>query len=108
MQTIKSFLNGIGLEQYHEQFLNAGATDQDLPQLVQFNDQELQEFLSALDMLPFHSIKIKRSLRELKNAHEVLVESRQPILPTSSTCTLAEDTTNNPVSVSTSTNIVQN
>lgn len=66
MQSLKSFLDSIALEQYHEAFINAGATDQDLPQLVAFNEQELCEFLSALDMLPFHSIKFRKSLRELK------------------------------------------
>ncbi|KAI7873141.1 uncharacterized protein EV154DRAFT_579504 [Mucor mucedo] len=66
MQTLSAFLSSIALEQYHAAFLEAGATDEDLSQLVAFNDTELSEFLSALDMLPFHSIKFKKCLRELK------------------------------------------
>lgn len=65
-ETLESFLNSLQLQQYHDMFIKAGATDQDLPQLIQFNDQELTEFLSALDMLPFHCIKFKKAVRELK------------------------------------------
>lgn len=74
MQTLSSFLSSIALEQYHDTFLNAGATDQDLAQLVTFNDKELAEFMSALDMLPFHSIKFKKCLRQLN------VDSSQDIV----------------------------
>lgn len=66
--TLKTFLESIQLEQYHEAFLNAGATDQDLPQFIGFNEQEVTEFLSVLDMLPFHAIKFKKRLRELKSS----------------------------------------
>jgi hypothetical protein len=69
-KSLQSFLNSLQLQQYHETFIKAGATDQDLPQLIQFNDQELAEFLSALDMLPFHSIKFKKAIRELKMSFE--------------------------------------
>ncbi|KAI8087962.1 uncharacterized protein B0P05DRAFT_530896 [Gilbertella persicaria] len=68
MDTLHTFLSSIQLEQYYDAFVKAGATDQDLPLLVQFNDQELVEFLSAIDMLPFHSIKFKRALRDLKTS----------------------------------------
>lgn len=66
MQSLSAFLSSIGLEQYHAAFIKAGATDQDLAQLVAFNQTELAEFLSALDMLPFHSIKFKKCLRALQ------------------------------------------
>jgi hypothetical protein len=69
MTTIKTFLESIQLQQYYEAFLNAGATDNDLEQLVAFNEKELTEFLYVLDMLPFHSIKLKKGLRELKHSH---------------------------------------
>jgi hypothetical protein len=64
--SLSSFLESLQLQQYHETFIKAGATDQDLPQLIQFNEQELTEFLSAVNMLPFHSIKFKKAIRELK------------------------------------------
>lgn len=66
--TIRSFLESNQLQQYHSAIMNAGATDQDLSQLVEFDDQELTEFISVLDMLPFHSIKLKKCLRDLKRS----------------------------------------
>jgi hypothetical protein len=95
MQTLSSFLSGIGLELYHEQFLNAGATDQDLSLLVQFNDQEVTEFLSILDMLPFHLIKLKKSLRDLKHSHN---NTQSPATEEEQVET-TRTTTNNAVSV---------
>lgn len=70
-QTLKSFLESLQLEQYHQAFIDAGATDQDLGQIVQFTEQELSEFLAALNMLPFHSIKFKKAVRELNSSHQL-------------------------------------
>ncbi|GAA5817737.1 hypothetical protein MFLAVUS_011288 [Mucor flavus] len=75
MQTLKAFLDSIQLQQYHTAFLKAGATDQDLQQFIEFTDQELNELLAVLDMLPFHTIKFKKSLRELKNTQDVIPET---------------------------------
>ncbi|CEP07764.1 hypothetical protein [Parasitella parasitica] len=69
-QTLKSFLLTLQLEQYHQAFIEAGATDQDLDQIVQFTDQELSEFLKALNMLPFHSIKFKKAVRQLNPSQQ--------------------------------------
>ncbi|KAL0138759.1 hypothetical protein V8B55DRAFT_1517499 [Mucor lusitanicus] len=71
-QTLKDFLEALQLERYHQAFIDAGATDQDLGQIVQFTDQELSEFLAALNMLPFHSIKFKKAVRELNaSSHQI-------------------------------------
>lgn len=70
-QTLKSFLETLQLERYHQAFIDAGATDQDLGQIVQFTEQELAEFLAALNMLPFHSIRFKKAVRELKTSHQI-------------------------------------
>ncbi|KAG1076472.1 hypothetical protein G6F42_025511 [Rhizopus arrhizus] len=86
-QTLKSFLESLQLEQYHQAFIDAGATDQDLGQIVQFTEQELSEFLAALNMLPFHSIKFKKAVRELNSSHQL-----QERL-TTVTMTTANDTT---------------
>lgn len=75
MQTLKAFLDSIQLQQYHPAFLKAGATDQDLQQFIEFTDQELNELLVVLDMLPFHTIKFKKSLRELKCTQDVIPET---------------------------------
>ncbi|KAI8064120.1 hypothetical protein BDF21DRAFT_346823, partial [Thamnidium elegans] len=80
MQTLKAFLDSIQLQQYHPAFIKAGATDQDLPQFIEFTDQELSELLAVLDMLPFHAIKFKKSLRELKYTQNALPSTRQFIV----------------------------
>ncbi|KAJ8660295.1 hypothetical protein O0I10_003752 [Lichtheimia ornata] len=67
--TLAVFLEDLNLTQYQDGFVRAGiATDNedDLQQLIQFNDDELSEFLNAVNMLPFHSSKFKKSLRELR------------------------------------------
>ncbi|GAN01059.1 hypothetical protein MAM1_0004d00490 [Mucor ambiguus] len=70
-QTLKGFLETLQLERYHQAFIDAGATDQDLDQIVQFTEQELSEFLAALNMLPFHSIKFKKAVRELNTSYQI-------------------------------------
>ncbi|KAI9468085.1 MAG: hypothetical protein EXX96DRAFT_591865 [Benjaminiella poitrasii] len=77
-QDLRSFLKSIDLEQYHKAFIEAGATDRDLPQLMQFNDEELNEFLSALNMLPFHTIRFKKAIKELN--HNVIEDNNSTIL----------------------------
>ncbi|KAF7730558.1 hypothetical protein EC973_001939 [Apophysomyces ossiformis] len=66
MPLLRVFLHDNGLAQYYDAFIKAGATDQDLPQLLHFNDEELTEFLQAVDMLPFHAVKMKKCIRELR------------------------------------------
>lgn len=64
--SLNSFLCSLQLGQYHETFINTGVTDQDWHQLAQFTDQELEEFVSAANMLPFHSIKFKKAIKGLQ------------------------------------------
>ncbi|KAL9540266.1 hypothetical protein MBANPS3_009776 [Mucor bainieri] len=86
-QTLGAFLETLQLERYHQAFIDAGATDQDLGQIVQFTEQELSEFLAALNMLPFHSIKFKKAVRELNASHQM----HEP--PAAVALTTAHDTT---------------
>ncbi|RCH98830.1 hypothetical protein CU097_008391 [Rhizopus azygosporus] len=79
LPTIKEFLKSNQLDQYHDAFIKTGATEQDLELVIQLNEQELSEFISALGMLPFHSIKFKKSLRELRNK---LSPDKQEIIST--------------------------
>lgn len=81
-QSLHSFLSSIQLQDYYNAFLKAGASEQDLPLLIQFTDNELVEFISALNMLPFHVIKFKKALRELKNNN--VPSERDQVLPLSS------------------------
>lgn len=62
--SLELFLTAHQLDQYYQSFINAGATDHDLPHLLALNDQELNEMIHAVQMLPFHSIKFKKALRE--------------------------------------------
>lgn len=86
-QTLRDFLETLQLERYHQAFIDAGATDQDLGQIVQFSEQELSEFLTALNMLPFHSIKFKKAVRGLNASHQIQEPS------TAIALTTAHDTT---------------
>ncbi|KAG0170567.1 hypothetical protein DFQ28_001949 [Apophysomyces sp. BC1034] len=86
MPLLKTFLHEHSLSQYYDAFIKAGATDQDLPQLLHFNDEELAEFLQAVEMLPFHAIKLKKGLRELRTQennpiHDTPSEYTLPSLP---------------------------
>ncbi|KAI8642536.1 hypothetical protein BD408DRAFT_416396 [Parasitella parasitica] len=85
-QTLKSFLLTLQLEKYHQAFIEAGATDEDLDQILQFTDQELSEFLKALNMLPFHSIKFKKAVRQLNSSQQSLLQPQgQPTPPANDT-----------------------
>ena len=64
--SLHAFLLNHNLEQYYEPFVKSGATDQDLLQMLNFNDEDLNDVLQAVDMLPFHAIKFRRGLRELR------------------------------------------
>ncbi|KAI8393695.1 uncharacterized protein BYT42DRAFT_609466 [Radiomyces spectabilis] len=71
MRSLWQFLHTHNISQYYNVFIQAGATDDDLNQLLHFNDQELDEFLQAINVLPFHCIKLKCALRELRLREQV-------------------------------------
>lgn len=73
--SLRAFLTAQNLGQYYDAFLEAGATDNDLPQLLRFNDDELNEFISAIHMPLFPALNLKRSLRELRHQQCVLSPS---------------------------------
>lgn len=74
-ENLYSFLCSLQLELYHEIFINAGVTDHDWHQFVQFTDEELEEFVSAVNMLPFHAIKFKKAIRKLHMPPETQSET---------------------------------
>ncbi|KAG1446378.1 hypothetical protein G6F46_008358 [Rhizopus delemar] len=67
LPTIKEFLTSVKLEQYHEAFIKSGATEQDIELMIEFSDEELNEFTCSLSMLPFHSIIFKNGIRRLRD-----------------------------------------
>lgn len=67
LPSLHAFLCDQDLGQYYDSFIRAGATDRDVPQLLHLNDNELNEFLSAVRMLPFHAVVLKKGLRVLRS-----------------------------------------
>ncbi|KAI8343861.1 hypothetical protein BC941DRAFT_464100 [Chlamydoabsidia padenii] len=80
---LELFLTTYQLEEYYPSFLNAGATDYALPDLLTMNEQELNEIIRAVQMLPFHSIKFKKALREHRDSipQESTRVPEQPFMP---------------------------
>ncbi|KAI9316760.1 hypothetical protein BX666DRAFT_2027583 [Dichotomocladium elegans] len=81
LPTLLEFLRHIQLDQYHHDFCTAGATDNDLPQLVAFDDAELNDIISAVHMLPFHAIKFKKALRDLRVRPSIGAQNEHHALP---------------------------
>lgn len=70
LPSLRELLRKEELESYYDSFIQAGARENDLPQLLSFNDQELGELLAAVRMLPFHAVRLKRALRTLRESSE--------------------------------------
>ncbi|ORZ18161.1 hypothetical protein BCR42DRAFT_413274 [Absidia repens] len=92
--SLESFLSTHQLDHYYTSFLEAGATDHDLSHLVQLNDQELSEFLLAMDMLPFHAIKLKKALREFRASYRSPPQSTAHVDDSSVLVPLIDETEN--------------
>ncbi|CAO3614546.1 unnamed protein product [Cunninghamella blakesleeana] len=67
MISLKGLLDSQNLQVYYQPLLDVGVIDNDLPFLIHLNDNELNELLQAVKMLPFHSIKMKKAIREIRN-----------------------------------------
>ncbi|KAI7877252.1 hypothetical protein K492DRAFT_219112 [Lichtheimia hyalospora FSU 10163] len=80
LPSLHAFLCDQDLGQYYDSFIRAGATDRDVPQLLHLNDNELNEFLSAVRMLPFHAVVLKKGIRVLRSKinNEQQPESSSP------------------------------
>ncbi|KAI9314079.1 hypothetical protein BX666DRAFT_2029615 [Dichotomocladium elegans] len=91
---LRDFLAHQQLSQYYELFLNAGANNADaLSHLVEFNDNELNDILSAVCMRPFHIIIFKRALKQLGSAPS---DTAQQPDATAATTTTTANNNNNP------------
>ncbi|RIA96476.1 hypothetical protein C1645_733226 [Glomus cerebriforme] len=64
--TLTSFLNQLNISQYHGLFVDAGVGEDDIEQLLGFDEAELKEVMSAISMKPFHSAAFKKGIRELR------------------------------------------
>ena len=73
--TLTSFLNQLNLFQYHDLFVDAGVGENDIEQLLGFDEAELKEVMSAISMKPFHSAAFKKGVRELRQTFLMLSSS---------------------------------
>nr|CAG8557630.1 9046_t:CDS:2 [Entrophospora candida] len=64
--SLTTFLHQLNLSQYHHLFAEAGVGENDLEQLIGFDEAELKEVMSAISMKPFHSAAFKKGVRELR------------------------------------------
>lgn len=70
--TLTSFLKQLNLCQYHGLFVDAGVGENDIEQLLDFDEAELKEVMSAISMKPFHSAIFKKGVRELRQTFPML------------------------------------
>ncbi|KAG0344758.1 hypothetical protein BG004_004186 [Podila humilis] len=64
--TLPTFLNNCNLSQYLQSFNDAGANDDVMPMIIDFDEEELKTILDAVPMLPFHVLTFKRGIRDLR------------------------------------------
>src|SRR4051794_23870753 len=64
--TLTSFLIQLNLSQYHDLFIDAGVGENDIEQLLKFDEANLKEITSAISMKLFHSIVFKKGIKELQ------------------------------------------
>ncbi|CAG8552464.1 16088_t:CDS:2 [Funneliformis caledonium] len=69
------FLHQLNLSQYHSLFVEAGVGENDLEQLLGFDEAELKEVMSAISMKPFHSAAFKKGIRELRQTYSPMLSS---------------------------------
>ncbi|CAG8592434.1 7576_t:CDS:2 [Acaulospora morrowiae] len=64
--SLNQFLLSNDLEQYQQQFLDAGANDNSIEDFIKTPSKEMRETLKEIGVKPFHINKLMNSLRDLK------------------------------------------
>ncbi|KAF9973022.1 hypothetical protein BGZ73_003772 [Actinomortierella ambigua] len=64
--TLPAFLENCNLSQYLQSFIDAGATEDALPQMLEFDDGDLKELTGTVSMKPFHELIFKRGIKDLR------------------------------------------
>ncbi|KAF9164234.1 hypothetical protein DFQ26_001662 [Actinomortierella ambigua] len=64
--TLPAFLENCNLSQYLQSFIDAGATEDALPQMLEFDDGDLKELTGSVSMKPFHELLFKRGIKDLR------------------------------------------
>ncbi|KAG0051648.1 hypothetical protein BGZ83_003478 [Gryganskiella cystojenkinii] len=69
--TLPAFLNNCNLSQYLQSFNDAGATDDAMPLIIEFDDDELKSIMDAIPMKPFHAVTFRKGLRDLRERSRI-------------------------------------
>ncbi|KAF9350946.1 hypothetical protein BGX26_010929 [Mortierella sp. AD094] len=64
--SLPTFLNNCNLSQYLQSFNDAGATDDSMPLIIDFDDDELKSIMDAIPMKPFHAVTFRKGIRDLR------------------------------------------
>ncbi|KAF9408654.1 hypothetical protein BGZ94_002235 [Podila epigama] len=64
--SLPTFLNNCNLSQYLQSFNDAGANDDAIPMMLDFDDDDFKTIMDAVPMKPFHAIAFKRGIRDLR------------------------------------------
>ncbi|KAI8597833.1 hypothetical protein EDD21DRAFT_205255 [Dissophora ornata] len=64
--SLPAFLNNCNLSQYLQSFNEAGAADDSMPLIIDFDDDELKSIMEAIPMKPFHAVTFRKGIRDLR------------------------------------------
>ncbi|KAG0300933.1 hypothetical protein BGZ98_008750 [Dissophora globulifera] len=64
--SLPAFLSNCNLSQYLQSFNDAGAADDSMPLIIEFDDNELKDIMDAIPMKPFHAVTFRRGIRNLR------------------------------------------
>ncbi|KAG0263412.1 hypothetical protein BG011_008819 [Mortierella polycephala] len=64
--SLPAFLNNCNLSQYLQSFNEAGATDDSMQLIIDFDDDELKSVMEAIPMKPFHAVTFRKGIRDLR------------------------------------------
>ncbi|KAI9303656.1 hypothetical protein BJ944DRAFT_241251 [Cunninghamella echinulata] len=89
MISLRELLSSQSLEIYYQPLLDAGVIDQDLPELLNLTDEDLTELLQAIHMLPFHAIKLKKAIRDMRSITKEFTPTTTAIIKKTNTTDLS-------------------
>ncbi|KAF9112886.1 hypothetical protein BGX27_002643 [Mortierella sp. AM989] len=64
--SLPTFLNNCNLSQYLQSFNDAGAADDSMPLIIDFDEEELKSIMEAIPMKPFHAVTFRKGIRDLR------------------------------------------
>ncbi|KAK3819903.1 MAG: hypothetical protein J3Q66DRAFT_281874 [Benniella sp.] len=64
--SLPAFLNNCNLSQYLQSFNEAGANDDSMQLIIDFDDDELKSIMDHIPMKPFHAVAFRKGIRDLR------------------------------------------